>query len=223
MDNPADTNHPPRLSVLVLMHNSNPKHLLELMYSLIHQKYAGWECVFVCSEQEPMHSQSIIESIASKDERFKLCCVKHTEPRENYPDHGVQSVTGQYLCIAEDTGIFSPMAFHEVSSHLMRFKDTEVIVTDDDMMDDEGVVYATCIKSGCPGEWLLRNASEYPPVFIGLPLLRRLGGFARLASSASGWQEINMAYIPHALYHRRDVGSKLRERRLRRSALQNLA
>lgn len=212
-DMPPGTAAPPRFSILAVVRHTDPKHMLELIYSLIHQEYKGWECVFIDNATGRSRPQAILKVFQKRDCRFSLHRVDTPQSDLLCLDRGLRFATGNYVVVVEDTGMLSAGALHEAASFLMRRPHIDVVFTDADMMDDEGVVYASCFKAGCPAGELLRQSHRQPLAFLSREFLTRSGGFA--AIQKSGCAENALAeYIPRPLYHRRDMQSRIRRRRL---------
>ena len=207
----------PIIAVMVIVGNSEPKLLLELLFSLIHQKYPGWECRLLVNDSASPYVAEIATSFSAKDGRFQIMRTPALENRAELYDLGLDVIGGDYVTIAEDSGIFSPLAFLHVVSLLMKTPGKEVVFADDDIMDDEGFSYSTCVKSGCPADWLLKNITQFPSVYINNDYLRANGGFSKMVSASHEVVVRDFANISRVLYHCRDLGSVIRTLRLAHS------
>lgn len=206
---------PPRFTVLAVVRHTDPKHLLELIYSLIHQKYSGWECVFIDNSAGASHPGAIVKNFQQRDCRFSLHTINKLQSDLYCLDYALQFATGDFVTVIEDTGMFSSGGIYDVVSFLMHRKSAvDVVFTDADMMDDEGVIYATCFKTGCAPDALVREAHRQPLVFLSKDYLKNAGGFTGLAEKGLNGKAVNAVFIPNPLYHRRDLDSKIRKKRL---------
>lgn len=207
------TGTPPRFSILTVVRQADPKHLLELIYSLIHQRYEGWECIFIENEAARSRPRVIMKAFQKRDCRFSLRKLDTRQSDLYCLDYGLQFITGNFVVVVEDTGMLSSGALHEVASLLMRRPHIDAVFTDEAMMDDEGVIHASCFKAGCPAEELVRQAHRQPLAFLSKMFLTQCGGFAAMQESRK-IEAIRAEHIPHSLYHRRDLQSRIRRRRL---------
>lgn len=208
------TGTPPGFTILVVVRHTDPKHLLELIYSLIHQQYEGWECVFIDNAAGRSRPQAIVKVFQKRDCRFSLHRVGVPKSDLFCLDYGLQFASGDFVTVVEDTGMLSSGALHEAASFLMCRPHIDAVFTDADMMDDEGVIHASCFKAGCPVDALVSQVHQQPLAFLSRRYLSNVGGFASLAKNGSLGGKIDAEYIPHSLYHKRDMQSKIRKKRI---------
>lgn len=207
------TSAPPGFTILVVVRHTDPKHLLELIYSLIHQQYEGWECIFIDNASGRSRPQTIVKVFQKRDCRFSLRRVGAPQSDLFCLDYGLQFASGDFVTVVEDTGMFSSGALYEAASFLMRRPHIDAVFTDADMMDDEGVIHAGCFKAGCPVDELVRQAHRQPLVFLSGMFLNHTGGFEAMQEPGA-IKNIHAEFIPHPLYHRRDLRSRIRRQRI---------
>ncbi|MDE6570886.1 MAG: glycosyltransferase [Alphaproteobacteria bacterium] len=102
------TGHPPKVSVLTPIYNTNPIHLRECIESILNQTFADFEFLILNDSPDNTEIEKIVKAYAKKDKRVRY--VKNKKNLGITPSRNklVKMARGQYLAIFDHDDISLP-------------------------------------------------------------------------------------------------------------------
>ena len=210
----------PLISILIPVYNTPEQFLREALDSVIAQCYSNWECCIADDASTQPHVREILETYAEKDPRFKVTYREKNGHISAASNTALSMASGEYIAFLDHDDILREHALYFVVNEINSFPDTELVYSDEDLVDDE-FSYARYEPYFKPdwnpdlfyGQNLISHFSVYSADKV-----RQVGGFREGYEGAQDWDlamrisEIipasSIRHIPFILYHwRATVGS----------------
>lgn len=134
----------PKVSIVLPTYNGE-KYICESVDSVLNQTFADFELIIVddCSTDS---TPEIIGDFAQKDNRIKII---HNKENKRLPESlniGFRESKGEYLTWTSDDNIYLPNAIATMVSVLNEKKDTYMVCTDMDLINDIGEIIGKANK-----------------------------------------------------------------------------
>jgi glycosyltransferase involved in cell wall biosynthesis len=158
--------HSPTFVLLIDTQGCSAAQLAELAASLSQQVYPRWQAWFVGDATPP-----------SGDARFRRQHYSELKQRIEALNAATETAEGSYLTLLPGHSRLSPDALAEIARTLTERRELELVYTDEDRMDDQGIRSDPVFKP----EWspALADSGLFPGqlCFVPIERLRTLGGF----------------------------------------------
>lgn len=131
----------PLVSVIVPTYNTNLAHLRECLESVISQTYDNWElCVADDASTNP-NIKKILKEYSKKDKRINFMIRNKNGHICKASNSALKIARGEFIALLDHDDILWPNALFEVVKALNSNPKTDFVYTDEDKIDEQGVVH----------------------------------------------------------------------------------
>ena len=211
----AEFSYKPLISIVMPVYNVEEKWLRLCIESVCKQLYQNWEfCIADDCSSKP-HICQILQEYQKKDSRIKLVFREKNGHISAASNSALEMAKGEFTVLLDHDDELSEHALYFVVNELNCFPETQMIYSDEDMIDEKGNRFDPKFKP----DWsldlfyslnLITHLSAYQTA-----LIKKIGGFQ---VGAEGSQDYDLAlrviekidekqirHIPHILYHWRAI------------------
>lgn len=207
--------HQPLISVILPVYNIDEKWLRLCVESVRKQLYTNWELCIADDCSPAPHVRKILEEYAGKDERIKVVFRETNGHISAASNSALELATGDFSVLLDHDDELSEHALYFVAAEINRFPATDMIYSDEDLIDAKGRRHEPKFKPDWSRDFiyslnLITHLSAYRT-----EILRRINGFR---IGAEGSQDYDLAlrvteqipanhirHIPQVLYHWRAI------------------
>lgn len=199
----------PLISILLPTYNTNPKHLIECLDSVLAQTYDNWQlCIADDLSSEP-EVREIIKEYAKKDKRVKYVFRKKNGHICEASNSALEIAEGEYVALLDHDDYLWPNALYENVALINKHPDAKFIYSDEDKLNESGRKHEDpFFKPDWSPEFL--RSVNYITHFAVLDrqLIDKVGGFRKGYEGAQDWdlflrvsRELDHVYhIPTVIY-----------------------
>ena len=201
----------PLISIIIPTYNTNGTHLRDCIESVLAQQYPKWELCICddCSTVE--HVQTILREYQSKDQRIKLYLREKNGHICEASNDALKIATGEFVALLDHDDTLSDRALYYIAHAIQQNPSANLIYTDEDKIDDNGVRSCPHFKPAFNIDLLLSyNFISHLGVYR-RETVNQIGGFR---AGFEGSQDHDLAlrtvlestpdqiiHIPRVLYH----------------------
>jgi GT2 family glycosyltransferase len=216
---------PPQISLLLPLGFASPLLLRHTLAAIHEQLYPHWElCVAGVPRQAPQGADRVAASFAAHDPRIRIADRAPHGDRATAANAALAEATGDFVALLAEGDRLPPHALFEVAATLALHRDTELLYTDEDLIDEGNFRSAPRFKTGWDPDLLL--AYDY---IGGLAVYRReavlaAGGLRPGFGGAVGYdlalrataaiRPDRIRHLPSVLFRRPAAGPSLNDRML---------
>jgi O-antigen biosynthesis protein len=211
----AQLNYKPLISVILPVYNVEEKWLRSCVESVARQLYENWELCVADDCSTAPHIRRVLEEYARKDERIKIVFRETNGHISAASNSALEIATGEFAALLDHDDELAEHAIYAVVEELNRFPETDLIYSDEDMIDETGARYNPNFKPDFSRDLFYSlNLFTHLSVYR-TRILREIGGFR---IGAEGSQDYDLAlrftekisenrirHIPQILYHWRAI------------------
>ena len=205
----------PLISIILPVYNTSERFLRQTLDSVIAQCYPNWECCIVDDASTKPHIRKILEIYKLKDPRIKVTYRETKGHISAASNSALSMVSGEYIGLLDHDDILREHALYMVVNEINRHPKSEIIYSDEDLIDEYSVRYDPYFKPDWnPDLFCGQNLLTHFVVYRS-DLVREVGGFREGYEGAQNWdlamrisekvQTEHIRHIPFILYHRRAV------------------
>jgi len=200
----------PKISIITPVYNTNRRHLIEMIESVLAQTYSKWELCIVDGNSSKEHVKEILEKYKSKDKRIKIKYLSENKGIAGNTNEAIKIATGDYIAFLDHDDILAPFALFEVVKVINKDPQVDFIYSDEDKISsDSKLRYEPHFKPSWNPE-LLRSCNYITHlIVIKKELLDSVGW---LRNGFEGSQDYDLilrctekaykiVHIPKILYH----------------------
>ncbi|MBY0611631.1 MAG: glycosyltransferase family 2 protein [Beijerinckiaceae bacterium] len=202
---------PPLISVVVPVYNAQGPYLEALFNSMQAQFYERWELCMADDASSAAHVRPLLADFARRDARVK--CV--FRPRNGHicaaTNSALDLATGAFVALVDHDDVLPPHALYEVAAEIDAHPETDILYSDQDMINAAGKRLAPYFKTDWNLDLLLgQNMVNHLGVYR-RSLVEEIG---RLREGFEGSQDYDLVlraadtttpdrirHIPTVLYH----------------------
>lgn len=203
----------PLFSIVTPVYKPRPDHLQLTIDSVRHQTFSDWEWILVDDASKDHGVTAVLERAAAEDSR--ICVV--TRPRNGHivaaSNDGLARARGTWTVFIDHDDLLVKEALERLSTAIKENPDAGYVYTDEDKIDDAGVLSDTFRKPDWSPERLRHQMYLGHLSAMRSDLVRKVGGFHK---GFDGSQDHDLAlrvteiskqvvHIPEVLYHWRIV------------------
>jgi glycosyltransferase involved in cell wall biosynthesis len=207
----------PLISVVMPVFNTPERFLRSAIQSVVDQLYDHWElCIADDCSTEP-HVVSVIREYQAKDERIKAVFREENGHISACSNSALALTKGEFIALMDHDDVLREHALYRVVLTINQSPDADLIYSDEDKIDDDGMRSSPYFKSGWnPDLFCAQNMISHLGVYRA-GIVRDVGGFR---VGFEGSQDYDLAlrvieqtspakivHIPHVLYHWRHTAS----------------
>ncbi|MCA9329250.1 glycosyltransferase, partial [Candidatus Saccharibacteria bacterium] len=201
----------PLISIVVPVYDPDPRHLTEMIQSVLHQSYDNWQLILVDDASPDGTTREIIREYAEKEARINAYYSKKNMHISGATNKAVSHAKGEYIALLDHDDLLRPDALFEVVLLINEKPKADFIYTDEDKITDDGKKrHSPFFKPAWNEELLL--AVNYITHFsvIRSSVVRQIGGLRSECDGAQDWDLFlrtvlaidvrNIHHIPKVLY-----------------------
>ncbi|NTU46245.1 glycosyltransferase family 2 protein [Candidatus Roizmanbacteria bacterium] len=199
----------PLISIVVPTYNTNHVYLRECIQSVLNQSYQNWELCIVDDNSSDPEIRTIIKEYAHKNRRIKYQFRKSNGHISLASNDALALTTGEFVGLLDHDDILWPNALFEVVNILNSNKKLDLIYSDEDKIDFDGITHVDpFFKPDWSPDYL--RSINYITHFSVLRKsdLVKIGGFRKGYEGAQDWDLLlrftrktnAIAHIPTILY-----------------------
>ncbi|CAA9408188.1 MAG: Glycosyl transferase, group 2 family [uncultured Pyrinomonadaceae bacterium] len=207
--------HKPLVSIVLPVYNVEEKWLRLCIESVLKQIYENWEFCIADDFSPSPRIRRVLEEYAKKDGRIKVVFRMENGHISAASNSALELASGEFTAFLDHDDELAEHALFYVVKEINDFPETEMIYSDEDMIDEKGNRYTPKFKPDWSRDLfyslnLVTHLSVYKT-----SILRKIGGFR---IGLEGSQDYDLAlrfterisenqihHIPHILYHWRAI------------------
>jgi O-antigen biosynthesis protein len=208
----------PLISVLMPVYETSEPLLRQAIDSVRHQLYPCWELCIADDASRAPHIEAVLRQAAAGDPRIKWVRRDINGHISAASNSALALATGDFVALMDHDDLLADRALYEVAVALNRNPNLDVIYSDEDQIDEDGLRYRPYFKTDWNIDLFLgHNMISHLGVYR-RALVERVGGFR---TGFEGSQDYDLAlrcadetspaliyHIPAVLYHwRRNYGA----------------
>ncbi len=203
----------PKISVIMPVYNTQPELLDRAIGSVRNQLYENWELCIANDASSNRETGKSLHRWAKRDNRIKLLHRRRNGGISAATNDAASLATGEFLAFLDHDDELTPDALAEIALRCSESSDVDMVYSDDDKIDVDGVQFAPQFKPDWSPTLLLSYMYMSHVFVVRRALFDELGGF-RLGFEGS--QDYDFAlraselarrveHVPKVLYHWRVV------------------
>ncbi|WP_049751365.1 glycosyltransferase [Acidothermus cellulolyticus] len=206
----------PTISVLVPVHNAAERWLRRCIDSVLAQSYPYWQLCLADDASSAPHVRQVLEEYAARDARITAIFRPVNGHISAASNSALDAAQGDFIALLDHDDELAPDALLHVAALLNEHPDADMIYSDEDKINEDGVRQEPFFKPDWSPELLLSHMYTCHLGVYRTELVRRIGGF-RLGFEGSQDYDLvlrlteqtdRIYHIPRVLYHwRRHPGS----------------
>ncbi|MBP8297655.1 MAG: glycosyltransferase, partial [Burkholderiales bacterium] len=205
----------PLLSVLIATWNSPARWLRRALDSVREQTYGDWECCIADDASPQPEVRAVLEEYARRDPRIRLEFRPQNGHISAATNTALAMAAGEFVVLLDHDDELPPDALHWVAREIVLRPGAELIYSDEDKIDENGMRFDPYFKSDWNPDLLCgQNCVSHLGVFR-TASVRALGGFRPGLEGAQDWDlalrvtegvaAACIRHIPRVLYHWRTI------------------
>jgi O-antigen biosynthesis protein len=205
----------PLISVLLPVYNPPEIFLKRAIESVSKQLYTNWELCIADDESTKEYVAPLLKELAENDPRVRVVFREENGHISAASNSALELARGDFVALLDHDDELHELALFRVVEELNRFRETELIYSDEDTIDEEGHRSSPHFKPDWnPDLFLGQNYLNHLTVYR-TQTIRTAGGFRK---GFEGSQDYDLAlrvveqipaahirHVPHVLYHWRAI------------------
>lgn len=199
----------PVFSVVIPVYNPPIDFFTQALDSIVNQLYSNWEiCIADDCSTDP-EVKEVLDEYCKKYENIKVVYRKENGHISKASNSALELVSGEYTVLMDQDDLLREDAFYEFVKLINQKSNVDMIYSDEDKIDENGLHSVPYFKPDwCPENLLSRNYINHVCVF-NTSQLRNIGGW-RVGFEGSQDYDLllrytekytNIYHIPEVLYH----------------------
>ncbi|UTP21513.1 glycosyltransferase [Burkholderia sp. FXe9] len=137
----------PLISILIPVCGESIGHLKSAIQSVFEQIYAEWELCIAVDEDVDSETASYLKSLSEGDGRVKVVFLSAGGSVSTSSNGALAAAAGEYVAILDQKDVLSSAALYFVVAKINEIDDLNIIYSDADEIDGDGVRGNVCFKS----------------------------------------------------------------------------
>ena len=130
----------PKISIITPVYNTNSKHLIEMIESVLAQTYSKWELCIVDGNSSKEHVKEILEKYKHRDKRIKIKYLSENKGIAGNTNEAIKIATGDYIAFLDHDDVLSPFALFEVVKVINKDPQVDFIYSDEDKISSDSML-----------------------------------------------------------------------------------
>ena len=181
----------------------------EAIESVIHQIYPHWELCIADDASTAPHVREILEHYQAQDDRIKVTFRATNGHISHCSNSALALATGEFIALLDHDDCLTPDALYEVALLINRQPEADMIYSDEDKLDEQGLLRDPFFKPDwCPDSFLTRMYTCHLGVYR-RAIVTAIGGFRVGLEGSQDYdlvlrfteQTSHIFHIPKILYH----------------------
>ena len=203
----------PVISLIVPVYNVEPYYLEACVASVLAQSYPFWELCLCDDASTAPGTLAVLSRLQGTDPRIKIRRAPQNLGIAGASNLAVEIATGEFIAMLDNDDTLHPDALLEVARALFADATIDVMYTDEDKIDERGVLIDTYYKPDWSPEHLESVMYVLHMLVVRKKLFLELGGFREAYSGAQDYDLMlrlsrrtqHVHHITRALYHWRAI------------------
>lgn len=205
----------PLVSVVMPTYNSPLVYLKQAIESVQAQIYPHWELCIADDASPDVRVREYLRQVAAKDPRIVICFRAQNGHISECSNTALEAAQGAWVALLDHDDLLHPLALYYVMEALQRAPDAELIFSDEDKIDANGLRFGPYFKGNYNRELMwAQNMISHLGCYKRETLLA-IGGFRK---GFEGSQDYDLAlrviershpsqivHVPRVLYHWRAI------------------
>jgi GT2 family glycosyltransferase len=199
----------PTISIAMTTFETRPEYLRSALESVLAQAYGNWELCIADDRSRAPHVAAILREYASRDARVRFTIREKNGHISRATNDALALATGEFVCFLDHDDVLTPDACFELALCINRHPDADMIYSDEDKIDDAGILRDPYFKPDwSPDSFLSRMYTAHLAAYR-RSLVVELGG---LRVGFEGSQDYDLVlrlterttrihHVPRVLYH----------------------
>jgi len=129
----------PKFSIVIPVFKTPEKFLKEMLDSILEQTYGNWELCIADGSPKGQSVERILKKYAEKDSRIRYQVLGENRGISGNTNAAMEMVTGDFIVLADHDDRMAPNALYECAKMLNENPDCDVLYSDEDKLDMDGV------------------------------------------------------------------------------------
>lgn len=205
----------PIISILMPVYDIDEDLLRRAIDSVVNQVYPSWELCIADDASTRSHIRRTLSEYAEKDPRIRVVFRETNGHISASSNSALELATGIYTALLDHDDELAPHALFCVAREINAFPLTDLVYSDEDIIDRRGRRYSPVFKPDWSPETFYSVNFINHLIVYRTELIRRVGGF-RLGFEGSQDYDLalrvseivepaNVRHIPRILYHWRSL------------------
>ncbi|WP_444912188.1 glycosyltransferase family 2 protein [Microbulbifer sp. PAAF003] len=212
----------PLISIILPTYNTDIELLSSCINSVLAQSYSHWELCIADDASCQAQVKSCLEKYQKLDQRIKVIFRTANGHISAASNSALSLAGGEYIALLDHDDTLAPFALQRVAQSIVENPQLQLVYSDEDKIDEQGVRFDPHFKPGWNPDLLLSQNYICHLTVLRRELVERVGGF-RAGFEGSQDHDLllrcmpylnkeNVAHIPEVLYHWRAIsGSTAQE------------
>jgi glycosyltransferase involved in cell wall biosynthesis len=183
-----DFGYRPLISIILPVYNTNPEYLKVCIESVLAQSYVNWQLCIVDDASTNQDTLDTLNKYTKSDPRIFTKRAKHNGHISVASNMAIEMATGEFVALLDHDDFLWPNALYEVINLLQDHRDADLIYSDEDKIEADGLTH---FYPYFKPDWSphLLECINYITHFSVLrtSLVRQLGGFDKHLVGAQDW------------------------------------
>lgn len=205
----------PLISIITPVFNTDKKILEKMVKSVIAQTYSNWELCLVDGASTNSHVQDVLDKFSHQDNRIKVRYLNKNLGIAENSNQAIQMAEGEFIALLDHDDELTADALYENVLLLNQFPNADIIYSDEDKLDLEGVRCDPHFKPDWSPDLFYSMMYTCHFGVYRKSLVVKIGGFRDNFEGAQDYdlvlrlieQTSEIYHIPKVLYHWRKTES----------------
>jgi len=218
----ADTDRRPLISIVVPTFNTDTDLLRACIDSVLTQSYSNWQLCIADDDSSKSQVKAFLREYQQQDKRIEVVFRKSNGHISVASNSALALAKGEYVALLDHDDTLAPHALQRVVEAIAENPQVQLLYSDEDKIDEQGVRFDPHFKPGWNPDLLLSQNYICHLTVLNMALVNQVGGF-RLGVEGSQDHDLllrcmphlhagNVVHIPEILYHWRAInGSTAQE------------
>ncbi len=208
-NNISSFDYKPVFSIIMPVYNTTEKWLRKAIESVLEQIYPHWELCIADDCSKESHVRSNLEEFGARDSRIRVTYRDQSGHIATTSNTALAMATGEFVALMDHDDELHDTALYENVRLLNEHPDADLIYSDEDKINENGLRFQPFFKPDWSPDTLLSHMYTGHLSVYRRSLVERIGGFR---SEYNGSQDYDLAlrfteltdqihHIPKVLYH----------------------
>ncbi len=208
-NNISSFDYKPVFSIIMPVYNTTEKWLRKAIESVLEQIYPHWELCIADDCSKESHVRSNLEEFGTRDSRIRVTYRDQSGHIATTSNTALAMATGEFVALMDHDDELHDTALYENVRLLNEHPDADLIYSDEDKINENGLRFQPFFKPDWSPDTLLSHMYTGHLSVYRRSLVERIGGFR---SEYNGSQDYDLAlrfteltdqihHIPKVLYH----------------------
>ena len=199
----------PKISIVIPLFNTDLTFLRSLMETILGQTYANWELCFADGSTKD-EVEACLRAEYLQDERIRYVRLRENQGISGNTNAALEMATGEFVMFCDHDDLLEKNALFEIVQKINTCPQTDILYTDEDLIDETGQGYRMPRFKPDFNPDLLCSINYICHIFVvRKTVLDAVGGLRKEFDGAQDWDLIlrcceqteHIAHIPKVLYH----------------------